>query len=366
MLLRYAYIASPGFVFQFFKHTHSHVAFLGWVFNALFLLIIHAYFKEVSAKIKWQFYLLQLSILGMLFSFPFQGYAPVSIAFSTLHVIISIWFYFSTITAIKAEVPSVKWVKLGAFFMVISNLGPLALAPILMSDLKDSFVYHLSLQHYLHFQYNGWFIVAALGLLIHFFKLRLKYDRLLFWLLGWSVIPLFFISVAFIQSETLYYMIGGIGATAQVAGVVLLIKSIFNQFEGQSNLFKGLMSFVLLCLLSKSVFQLSVAFPYLSDAIVGAHNPVIGFLHLIFLGVISNLLVGLLIKTGYIRKGLLTGTGVVIFNFGFLAMELLLFAQLYQVPLNYFHWLFYSTVPIFIGVLIFNIEGYGRFTNGRK
>lgn len=357
MLLRYAFINPGGFVFQFIKHTHSHVAFLGWVFNAVFVLVIHAYYKgKVVSSIKWQFYLFQLSVVGMMLSFPFQGYAPLSIAFSTLHVLISIWFYFSTITNIKGRDQSIKWIKLGAFFMVISNIGPLSLAPILVSDLKDTFVYHLSLQHYLHFQYNGWFIVATIGLLINYFKINLRHDKLIFWLLGWSVIPLFFITIEIIESNPIYRLIGGVAALAQLIGVCMLINESLSAFKSQNLSLKVLLTVSFTALIIKSIFQLAVAFPSISAAYISSHNPIIGFLHLIFLGVITNMLLALFIKAGFIKQHWMTLLAVFLFNGGVILMELLLYAQPFYVPAQYFHWLFYTTIPILMGVILFNFK----------
>jgi hypothetical protein len=358
MLLRYAFIHPGGFIFQYIKHTHSHVAFLGWVFNAVFILIIYAYFKVITKTIKWQFYLFQLSVVGMLFSFPFQGYAPISIAFSTAHIFISAWFYFSTITAIKGNDTSIKWVKLGAFYMVISNIGPLALGPILMSHLKDSFIYHLSLQHYLHFQYNGWFIVAVIGLFIKLFDLKLKHEKYLFWLLGWSVIPLFFVTMEIIESHFIYRIIGGVGAFAQLVGTVWFIKELYPFLVKQSYIFKLLLITVFCSLLLKSVFQLMVVFPTITGEFIHAHNPIIGFLHLIFLGIISNLLLALFLKAGFIANNTKTLIGVLLFNVGFVAMEMLLFIQPFYVPTDYYFRLFLTTIPILIAIVVFNLSGW--------
>lgn len=358
ILLRYAFVNNLGFVFQFFKHTHSHVAFLGWVFNAVFILIIYFYFNTINKTIKWQFYLFQFSIVGMLLTFPFQGYAPLSIAFSTLHIIVSIWFYFSTLRKITGDDPSVKWVKLGAFYMVISNLGPLSLGPILMSHLKDSFIYHLSLQHYLHFQYNGWFVTVLIGLLIKSFNLRLKNDKLIFVLLGWSVIPLFFSTVALIEPHPLYYVIGTIGALAQLIGFVILVLDTSKSYKFKHPLYKVVLMFVACCFLLKTIFQLSIPFPSISGMITTSHNPVIGFLHLIFLGVISNGLLVLLVHEKFIKNDGLTPWAFAMFNMGVVLMVGLLFIQPFYVPADYFTWLFYSTIPIFLGVLLFNWQSW--------
>ena len=131
LLLRYSFLGDTGFIFQYLKHAHSHVAFLGWVFNALFVLIIHNSVSK-SKSINWQFYLFQISVVGMMISFPLQGYGAVSIAFSTAHIFISVWFYFSVINRLGDADPGVRWVKIGGFYMLISNIGPLMLAPIMI------------------------------------------------------------------------------------------------------------------------------------------------------------------------------------------------------------------------------------------
>ncbi len=358
LLLRYAFISPGGFVFQYFKHTHSHVAFLGWVFNALFILVLRFYVDQLTRQIKWQFYLFQISILGMLLTFPFQGYAALSITFSTLHIFISIWFYFTTISAIGNQDQTVKWINLAAFYMVVSNIGPLALAPILILGLKDSVVYHLSLQHYLHFQYNGWFFVAAIGLIIKTYNIKFNKSNLLFWLLAWSVIPLFFSTVAIIIDHSLYRGIGAVGALAQLTGILLFFPSLRKAIIQQSNTERLLIFIVMLCMMAKGIFQLSISIPAISASFINLHNPIIGFLHLVFLGIITNLLVLMFIKSGFINVGRLTFLAAILFNLGFFIMVGLLFIQPLYVPSNYFQYLFWSSIPILIGVVLFNIQAF--------
>src|SRR5215210_4167580 len=91
-------VAPPaGFNYKYLLHAHSHVAILGWLYSAFYVGIIQAYLPiEIQQKKKywWQFWLAQLSVLGMLLSFPVQGYALYSITFSTLHIIISYFFIY--------------------------------------------------------------------------------------------------------------------------------------------------------------------------------------------------------------------------------------------------------------------------------
>ena len=73
-----------GFVYPYWLHAHSHLMFLGWVFNALLVNAVVQFLPDVPVKrytnIIW---LLNALVLGMLISFPLQGYGVYSIIIST-------------------------------------------------------------------------------------------------------------------------------------------------------------------------------------------------------------------------------------------------------------------------------------------
>ncbi len=83
-----------GFNFNNFLHAHSHTALLGWIYMGLTTLIYRMYVDEGAKKrnYRWIFLLANISALGMLISFPIQGYALYSISFSTLYLITSYIF----------------------------------------------------------------------------------------------------------------------------------------------------------------------------------------------------------------------------------------------------------------------------------
>lgn len=78
-----------GLDYNHFLHGHSHLAYLGWIFNAIFVALLYAYLPGHLKKYRLLFWLLQVAVIGMLISFPIQGYAAVSISFSTLHIFLS-------------------------------------------------------------------------------------------------------------------------------------------------------------------------------------------------------------------------------------------------------------------------------------
>ena len=121
-----------GINYGYVLHAHSHLAFLGWVFMALYVLIIYAYLPREIQKtgtFSILFILLQLANLGMLFTFPFMGYALWSILFSAMHAITAMVFAGLFIRKARLALPekhqlSFLFIKWGLILMVISNLAP--------------------------------------------------------------------------------------------------------------------------------------------------------------------------------------------------------------------------------------------------
>jgi hypothetical protein len=93
LFLRYMMMAPvPGVTFSYLLHAHSHVMFLGWIFNVLFLVFVTEFTDEKNFKVI--FWILQILVVGMLVSFPLQGYGLFSIVFSTLHIFAGVAFIF--------------------------------------------------------------------------------------------------------------------------------------------------------------------------------------------------------------------------------------------------------------------------------
>ena len=97
-LMRFAFVEEvPWMKFQNVLHAHSHVAMLGWVYLGLYALIVKTFLPDEKQKApfySWLFWLTQGAVIGMLVTFPRQGYAFGSILFSSLHVIFSYLFFF--------------------------------------------------------------------------------------------------------------------------------------------------------------------------------------------------------------------------------------------------------------------------------
>ncbi|MBK7086372.1 MAG: hypothetical protein IPH53_17635 [Flavobacteriales bacterium] len=83
-LLRLIYVVEmPWLTFKPWLHAHSHVAMLGWLFPALLIALIGQDDRRPPRGFAVWMVISQALVLGMLFSFPVQGYGETSIACST-------------------------------------------------------------------------------------------------------------------------------------------------------------------------------------------------------------------------------------------------------------------------------------------
>ena len=90
VVLRY-YNFTPiiGLNYKYLLHTHSHVALLGWMHLALVAALVKEFLPNEVQKFNKILLLTIFTVLGMMLSFPFQGYAFISIFFSSLIVFFS-------------------------------------------------------------------------------------------------------------------------------------------------------------------------------------------------------------------------------------------------------------------------------------
>ena len=115
--------------------SHSHFAFAGWVTQALMTLLI-SYLTEKGDQTAFKRYRLilyanLLTAYGMLVTFPFIGYALLSIIFSTLSIFVSYWFaikYWRDLNRLLIKNNSNNWFKAAVIFNAISSIGAFLLA----------------------------------------------------------------------------------------------------------------------------------------------------------------------------------------------------------------------------------------------
>jgi hypothetical protein len=352
--------------YKYIVHTHSHIALLGWVYIALTTLIFHVCIKkEAVRKYSMIFWGTQITILGMLFSFPITGYALFSIIFSTLFLICSYWFFlfFKKHHHLNKHNYGYKFINASLLFMAISSIGPWALGIIMNTLGNTSHWYKNAIYFYLHFQYNGWFIFCLLGLFFlllerHQVSIQKKTISTFYKLMVLSCVLTLFLSFLWITPPVYIYGLAFLGSFLQLIAVFKL-HQIINTIKSDlhkklSSISIQLLRFIYILFIFKIASQTLTAFPYFAELVSQLKDFVIGYLHLTFLGIVSLSLFVFLKEFGLIK---LSNLWVRIYLSGFIISETLIFYkgfcnwQQLSIINHYFEILVIASAFIPIGVL---------------
>lgn len=359
-LLRFAHVQEVSWLnFKNMMHAHSHVAMLGWAYLTLFAMIWFWFLSEErKKKIKYQrlFWITQVAVLGMMFSFPFQGYGAVSIAFSTLHIFCSYVFcYWIWRESRLSDNHAGLLLRSALVWMALSTAGVWAMGPVIATAGRTSAMYHIAIQFFLHFQFNGWFTFAVLALLFNELrKLNVSYSATVFrWFYGLlvtSCILTFTLSVTWSSPYQALFYVNGVGVLVQVAALIVflyLIKGVKREFMAGVHPF--IRAFYFLALVSfaiKILVQAAVVIPDVAVISYTIRQFVVGFIHLIMLGSITCYLVALVARMGYVTVGQpISRWGMSLLALGFILSEILLFSQ------GLFFWLLWGFIPGYYEIL---------------
>ncbi|PQJ82001.1 hypothetical protein [Polaribacter glomeratus] len=334
VLLRLFPVTNVDATYKFIVHTHSHIALLGWVYIALTSLIYHLFInKNVSKKYSVLFWITQVTILGMLVSFPITRYALFSIIFSTLFLICTYWFYsfFRKHHHCSKKSYSYQFINTSLLFLVISSIGPWALGVIMKTLGNTSTLYKNAIYFYLHFQYNGWFIFCLLGLFIfllekHKILINKKAISLFYKLLVLSCCLTLFLSFLWIKPSVIIYVIAFLGSVLQLFALFKfqqILNSIKLDLSNKLAPFTyHLLQFIYILFVFKIVLQAFTAIPLFAELVSQIIDFVIGYLHLTFLGIVSLSLFIFLKEFGLLN---LSKFWIRIYLLGFILSEILIF-----------------------------------------
>jgi len=369
LFLRFLYVyPTTGFNFKFLTHAHSHIAMLGWVYLSIQCFVVGWYIKGSTHKYKRLFWVTQFAVLGMLFSFPFQGYAAVSISFSTLHIFCSYFLAYFCLKELKPTNPANKFMRWAFFFMIFSTIGVWCLGPTVTQFGKSSPLYQLAIQYFLHFQFNGWFLFAVLSILLKILQIpNSALVNKVYKLAIVSTILTFAFPASWYLDISILFWINALGVVLQLIMlyylVQLLRKPLGSYLSTQSVLVKNLYRFAIFCFMAKVVTQVFSCVPFIAEQAHLYRNLVIGFIHLFMLGIISSLLFAYFYRGLRISNLFCFKWGVYLFLAGIVTTELLLFAQglIYILRLGsglpqYYLWLFIASVLLVVGILMLLIS----------
>ncbi len=334
LLLRWHFVSPvPGLIYPYWLHAHSHIMFLGWVFNVLYLAYVLEFIPlEKHKRYKVLFIVMQVLLLGMLVSFSIQGYGAVSITISTLHTvsvgIFCAWFFQDTPG--RNNVVSLKYARMSLVFFLISAIGPFSLGPLMANGLGQSSWYYFAIYFYLHFQYNGVFVFGVLGLfhrIIEFKDIGVSQSSAKYacnFLFGGTLLS-YALSVLWAQPHYVFNFAGLTGALLQIAALFLFVKSIHwhsladkNSFHSQTRWLFALAG-VALCI--KTILQLTSAHPDIARLAYEVRPFVIAYLHLVVIGVITFFLMGWYLENNFVRTSPFM---IILFITGFLGSQLIM------------------------------------------
>ena len=344
IILRYKIAFALPFVDQkFLLHAHSHFAFSGWLSQLLMAFIVQ-YMQNKKSDLNFKKYNVLLwvnliSAYGMLFSFPFQGYGAVSISFSTLSVFnayvfaIIVW---KDLNRLSLKSISHYWFKAAIIFNSVSSFGAFTLGYMMANKITSQEWYLAAVYFFLHFQYNGWFFFAAMGLFVEWLidngiAMNKNSSKKIFWLFFTASIPAYFLSALWLPVPSWLYVLIVASAVAQIIGFIILLKHIKNNVKGIISIIskpvKWLWTLSFIALGIKLLLQVGSTIPSLNMVAYGFRPIVIGYLHLVLLGMLSIFLIGYFIATRVVEYSSLLKRGLILFITGIIINEILLMLQ---------------------------------------
>ena len=347
LLMRY----KIGFEFPFLdqkhlQHSHSHFAFSGWISHTLMVLMI-AFLEKKGLRKKelengfgvYNKILITnlICAYGMLVFFIIQGYGAFSIFFSTGSIVVSCFFgyyFFKDLKQIDTDCLATNWFKAAIFFNIFSSLGTFALAFMMVTKNIHQEEYLASIYYYLHFQYNGWFFFACMGLLVSFLNLKSTENQVFkttFQLFFISCIPAYFLSTLWLDLPIWVYVLTVISAFLQVYAwfrfLIILVKTKREFIENYPFFLRYILLFVGFALSVKLVLQLGSTIPALSQMAFGFRPIVIAYLHLVLLAIISLFLLFYIYANHLIQFNKKIKFWLIFFSFGVLLNEIILALQ---------------------------------------
>jgi hypothetical protein len=365
----------PYFNQRYLLHGHSHFAFAGWLTQVLMVLMVQYLSQYQGEKVFKKYRLLLYANLitayGMLISFPLQGYAFWSICFSTLSIFVSYFFAFrfwKDLNRLSHKSISHSWYKASIIFSVISSLSAFSLAYMMANKIMHEKWWLGAVYFFLHFQYNGWFFFAGMGLLVSLIEKTIpdaKTLKSIFWLFSLACGPAYFLSALWMDIPLPIYWLVILAAIAQLVGWILLVRLLL---KDKSTLKTGLpkkgRQLLLLSAIAftiKLLLQMGSTHPALSQLAFGFRPIVIGYLHLVLLGVITIFILGYIFAMKFLEPGKYFIHGVWIFISGIILNEILLMLQgvtglSYTIVPYINELLFAMAIILFCGLFVMNVQ----------
>lgn len=329
-----------GATYLYLLHTHSHIALLGWLYLLVYVLFVQVFSIKNEREEKFYtrlFWVTQLAVIGMMVTFPFQGYAAPSIAFSTLHILCSYAFVYRLWKNNRTRTNQEKMLlKTSLFFMLFSTLGVWCLGPAVGMMGKASVFYQVCIQFFLHFQFDGWFMTAFLALLFSFLLQgkEKKMFKPFYWTWCISVILTYALPLSWYVEYSFLHIVNTVGVTMQLIAFSLLVKPVLTYWKETKEHKSHPLQFLILlagtCFLLRIVVQFGAVYEGLAESLKGLRSWIVAFIHLNMLGILTGFGLWLLVQSKKLKVNILSKIGSYLLVIAFLGTESILFLQGYQ------------------------------------
>ena len=187
----------------------------------------------------------------------------------------------------------------------------------------------------------------------------------IFWLFAAACIPAYLLSALWLPIPVWLYVIVVMAAFSQLAGGIILAQQIKKQLFfirlKLNTTAQWLLFLSAIALSIKLLLQLGSTIPSLSTIAFGFRPIVIGYLHLILLGVITLFLLGYMVAEKYIRLNSMMLIGIKTFTAGIIINEIFLMTQgiaaMGYIPIPYINEaLLLAACILFTGIVLLNIS----------
>ena len=374
VLMRFIFLQEvPGLEYRYAMHAHSHGAMLGWVFPVLYTGYVYLV-RPTGAHARWYnglFWLNVVAVAGMFVAFTIQGYGAASISFTTLHLLISyvaVALLWPDLRRALAGQQALPWLLAALASLVLATGGIWALAVAVSSARPNMELYYLAIQFFLHWQLNGWFLFATLGLVLALLERRLpalllrRELRRGFWLLAVGTPLTYGLAVAWAERHPAVYVVTGVGVALQLVAIGLWLRAVWPALRVLVTPLAPLPRLLWIGGLGSVAFKAlvhgAVAIPYVAHMAFTVRNYVIGFVHVVTLGATTLTVLALLHAHGNLSLRRRSWWGAALLLLGFVLTEALLFLQGTMFWLEwsflprYYLILFIGSVPLLIGAVL--------------
>lgn len=374
MLLRSKSVFEIPFIdYNHLVDAHGHFAFGAWVTLVLTCLMVYELLPaQARARqvYQWCFTGFVVASWIMMLSGTIQGNSVLTKSFSGLFIIFSYLFsavFIHDIWGAKTVSRPVRILAVSSLVsFVLSSSGAIALIILFRIQSLNAIYYRDALFTYLHLQYNGFFVLAVFALLFHKIMpvagaaLQKTIGRFAI-LLSLSILPSLFLSYLWHDPRLTFRIIAVAGSVLVFLSFIWFVVIALAVRKYAIHLpatlrYLGVLSMTAFGI--KEFLQGFTIFSAIGDAVFGSRPTIIGFLHLVFLGMVSLFILGWYLKYQVLSiKSVYTRFSLIFFSIAVLLNEAVLMLQglgsMFIIGYSVFSWMLWGiSIMLLAGALM--------------